>query len=94
MALYDRITLPVQDERVNHTKWVVLCVIPMLLWRSFAGKSKAAFEDFYFDVCTMDYSRMSQAMDALVDLMNRTDKVRLTGPGTDLTFSIKGIPCN
>lgn len=91
MALYDRITLPVQDERVNHTKWVVLRY-PNASMAQLAGKSKAAFEDFYFDVCTMDYSRMSQAMDALVDLMNRTDKVRLTGPGTDLTFSIKGIP--
>ena len=31
-------------------------------------------------------------MDSLVTLMNKTDKVRLTGPGTDLTFSIKDIP--
>ena len=31
-------------------------------------------------------------MDPLVDLMQRTDKVRLVGPDTDLTFSIKGIP--
>ena len=35
---------------------------------------------------------MSRAMDKLVDLMNRTDKVRITGEGTDLTFSIKDIP--
>ena len=27
-----------------------------------------------------------------MDRMNRTDRVRLKGPGTDLTFSIKGIP--
>ena len=31
-------------------------------------------------------------MDNLVALMNKTDKVRLVGPGTDLTFSIKDIP--
>ena len=30
-------------------------------------------------------------MDPLVDLMNRTDKVHILAPGTDLTFSIKGI---
>ncbi len=35
---------------------------------------------------------MSKAMDALVGIMQRTDKVRLTAPGTDLTFSIRGIP--
>ena len=35
---------------------------------------------------------MAKAMKALVALMDRTDQVRLTGKGTDLTFSIKGIP--
>ena len=54
--------------------------------------SQAAFEDFFFDVCTMDYSKMDKAMDALVARMEKTDKVRLVGPGTDLTMSIKGMP--
>ena len=49
-------------------------------------------QDFFFDVCTMDYSKMGKAMKNLVELMNRTDRVRLTGPGTDLRFSIKDIP--
>jgi aminopeptidase len=57
-----------------------------------AKMSTEAFEDFYFDVCNLDYGKMSKAMDALVELMNRTDKVRLTGENTDLTFSIKDIP--
>ena len=35
---------------------------------------------------------MNEAAKALVELMTRTDKVRLTGVGTDLTFSIKDIP--
>lgn len=51
--------------------------------------STEAFEDFYFEVCNLDYGKMDKAMDSLVTLMNKTDKVRLTGPGTDLTFSIK-----
>ena len=54
--------------------------------------STDAFEDFYFNVCNLDYEKMSKAMDPLVDLMNRTDKVRITAKDTDLTFSIKGIP--
>lgn len=49
------------------------------------------FEDFYFNVCTLDYQKMSKAMDNLVDLMNHTDKVHIIGPETNLTFSIKGI---
>ncbi|MBQ3963863.1 MAG: aminopeptidase, partial [Firmicutes bacterium] len=57
-----------------------------------AGMSKEAFEDFYYNVCTLDYSKMDKAMDALQALMERTDKVHLVAPGTDLTFSIKDIP--
>lgn len=91
LQLYDRIMQPVLDCRVNKTKWVLLRYSNPSM-AQLAGKSLAGFEDFYFQVCTMDYQRMSQAMDALTELMNRTDKVRLVGPGTDLTFSIKGIP--
>ncbi len=54
--------------------------------------SSEAFEDFCLAVSTLDYARMDKAMDPLVELMARTDRVRVTAPGTDLTFSIKGIP--
>jgi aminopeptidase len=57
-----------------------------------AGKSTEAFEAFYFNVCTMDYRRMGQAMKPLKARMVATDRVRIVGPGTDLRFSIKGIP--
>jgi len=53
--------------------------------------SKEAFEDFYFNVCNLDYRKMSRAMDKLVELMEKTDEVRIVGEGTDLTFSIKGM---
>ncbi|MBC7293572.1 MAG: aminopeptidase, partial [Thermoleophilia bacterium] len=57
-----------------------------------AGMSTQAFEDLCLAVSTLDYARMDAAMDPLVALMEQTDQVRITGPGTDLTFSIKGIP--
>lgn len=79
------------DIRVKKTRWVVLRY-PNDSMAQLANTSREAFEDFYFNVCNLDYSKMSKAMDALVDYMNRTDKVRLVGPGTDLTFSIKDIP--
>ncbi|GIM46800.1 aminopeptidase [Collibacillus ludicampi] len=76
--------------RVKKTKWVVLRW-PSGSMAQLANMSTEAFEEFYFQVCTLDYKRMSEAMDSLQDLMNRTDRVRIVGPGTDLTFSIKGI---
>jgi aminopeptidase len=53
--------------------------------------STEAFEDFYFKVCTLDYRRMAPGMKALSELMTKTDRVQIKGPGTDLKFSIKGI---
>jgi aminopeptidase len=91
MNMYNKALRPVLDYRVNHTKWVVLRY-PNNAMAQLAGMSLEAFESFYFEVCTLDYGKMSKAMDPLVELMNRTDRVRLTGKGTDLTFSIKDIP--
>jgi hypothetical protein len=54
--------------------------------------STEAFEDFYFKVCLLDYKALVPAMNALKKLMDKTDRVEITGPGTDLRFSIKGIP--
>ena len=83
---------PVMDQRVNHTKWVVLRW-PTPAMAQLAGTSTEQFEDFYFDVCTLDYAKMALAEESLKDRMMKTDRVRLKGPlDTDLTFSIKGIP--
>lgn len=91
LNMYYRKTQPVLDYRVNETKWVVLRY-PNESMAQLAGTSLESFEDFYFEVCTLDYAKMSKAMDSLVELMNRTDKVHIKGPGTNLTFSIKDIP--
>ena len=91
LNMYYKLTSPTLDYRVNKTKWVVLRY-PNPSMAQLANKSQEAFEAFYFDVCTLDYKKMSKAMDPLVDLMNRTDRVHIKGPGTDLRFSIKDIP--
>lgn len=80
-----------RDIRVPKTRWVVLRY-PNAAMAQLAKMSTEGFEDFYFDVCNLDYAKMDKAMDNLVEFMNKTDKVRLVGPGTDLTFSIKDIP--
>jgi aminopeptidase len=95
VQLVSRLMKPVLDHRVGRTKWVVLRW-PSAAMAQQAGMSTEAFEDFYFKVCTLDYSRMVPGMKALADLMRRTDRVHIKGPGTDLRFSIKGIgaqPC-
>ncbi len=90
VRLISRLMKPVLDHRVGKTKWVVLRW-PTPAMAQQAGLSTEAFEDFFFRVCTLDYSRMGPGMKALADLMRRTDRVHVKGPGTDLRFSIKGI---
>lgn len=90
MAMYSRLTRPVLNYRVSKTRWCVLRW-PTPSMAQAAGMSTEAFEDLYFDVCTMDYRKMARAMVPLEKRMKRTDRVHIKGPGTDLQFSIKGI---
>ena len=82
---------PLQDQRVQKTKWVVLRW-PTPAMAQLANMSTEAFEDFFFKVCTLDYRKLVPGMKALKTLMEKTDQVQIKGPGTDLRFSIKGIP--
>lgn len=80
------------EQRINHTKWCVLRW-PTPSMAQLAQMSTEEFENFYFDVCTLDYGRMDRMAQPLADRMRRTDRVHLKGPGeTDLKFSIKNIP--
>jgi aminopeptidase len=91
MKLIAKKMQPVQDQRVKKTKWVVLRW-PTPSMAQLAGMSTEAFEDFYFEVCTLDYRKLAPGMKALKRLMQKTDRVEIRGPGTDLRLSIKGIP--
>ncbi|MCL2861994.1 MAG: aminopeptidase [Firmicutes bacterium] len=85
-----KITDPIQRWRVDKTRWVVLRY-PNESMSQLASMSTEKFTDYYFNVCGLDYKKMAKAMDGLVGLMKKTDKVRIVSPGTDITFSIKGV---
>lgn len=82
---------PVHLETRVQKKWCIL-EFPNGTFANNANMSEEAFEEYFFKVCNLDYEKMSKAMDSLVELMDKTDKVRIVGPGTDLRFSIKDIP--
>jgi len=93
--LYAKTLRPVLDHRINKTRWCVLRWPTPSMAQS-ANMSTEAFENFYFDVCTMDYERMAKAVLPLKKWMEEADRVHIKGPGTDLTFSIRGVgakPC-
>ncbi len=92
MLLYNKYyTLPVHlEQRVRSTRW---CLInyPNKYLASRSNLTLKEYSELYYRVCTLDYNRLSNAMDRLVELMTKTNKVRIIGEGTDITFSIKGI---
>lgn len=93
IRLYEKSWLkPVHfDIRVPKTRWVVLRW-PSPSMAQQAQMSTEAFENFYFDVCTLDYQKMEKAAKPLQQLMEKTDEVWIKGHGTDLKFSIENIP--
>ena len=95
MGAYMKKMKPTLDHRVKKTRWCVLRW-PNPAMAQQAHQSTEAFEDFYFKVCTLDYARMKPGMAALKRLMEKTKKVHIRGPETDLRFSIEGmsaVPC-
>ncbi len=89
-ALYSKTIRPVMDHRVNETKWCVLRW-PNASMAQSANMSTEAFEDFFFQVCTMDYAKMAAASKPLEERMAKAGDVHITAPGTDLRFSIKDM---
>lgn len=93
MEIYNKIyQTPVHlEERVKNTRWCILRY-PNESMAQMARMSLEEFTEFFYNVCTIDYSKMEKAMEPLKQLLSNTDKVHIIGPGTDLTFSVKGIP--
>ncbi len=94
LSNYRKMLKPLQPRRLGK-KWVLLNYPT----EGFAQKMKMSWDqyfDYMFDVMNVDYVKMGKAMEPLKKLMLKTDKVRMVGPGTDISFSIKGInviPC-
>ena len=86
-AYWDEVHIPVRLKK----KWCVLRY-PNPAMAQLAERATEEFADFYFRVCTLDYRQLSVAMDPLAELIERTERVTLKGPGTDLSFSIAGLP--
>ena len=77
-------------ERIRNTKWCVLRY-PNDSMAQAAGMSTEAFEDYFFAACCIDYARFNQLIRPLTGLVKKTDRVCIKAPGTELTFSIKGM---
>lgn len=81
--------------RINERRWVLLNY-PSRLDAYKAGMKSVDYYNYAIDVMNIDYKQMRNLIEPLKKLMEKTDNVRIIGPGTDLSFSIKDmkvIPC-
>lgn len=88
-------TLELDDIRINQRKWVLLNY-PSTLDAYKSGKTTEEFYNFALDVMSVDYKKYNEDIVPLKELMEKTNMVRIVGPNTDISFSIKNmnaIPC-
>ena len=82
---------PYKDIQINNRRWVLLNY-PSLVDSYKAKMEPDEFYNFAMKCMTVDYDKMEKDLMPLKRLMEKTDKVRIVGPGTDISFSIKGMP--
>ncbi len=91
-SLYDKIyTQQIHFDIRCKKRWVLLRY-PTSSFAQLSGMGTKEFEKYFFDVCGLDYSKMDKASKKLKALMEKTDKVKIVAPNTNLEFSIKGLP--
>ncbi|MEI6206860.1 MAG: aminopeptidase [Desulfuromonadales bacterium] len=91
MVTYQRVTKPLIDQRVKHTRWCVTRY-PTHAAAQEARMSLDEYEDYLFSACCIDWKAESKKQDKLKKLMDMAKKVRITAPDTELSFSIDGMP--
>lgn len=90
MNAYNTVTRKAINTRLTK-KWVVL------RWptHGYAQKAEMNYND-YVEFCmnsmVNDYEKMTHDLEPLKQLMDQTSNVRIVGPETNLTFSIKDVP--
>lgn len=81
----------VDDIRINERRWVLLNY-PSLVDAVKSHMKIEEFKEYAMKVMNVDYKEMCKLTLPLKELMERSKKVRIVGPNTDLSFSIEGMP--
>jgi aminopeptidase len=79
------------DCIINHRQWA-LFYWPTQAQAQKAGSSYERWLDHVLAVSLIDYEKLYQAEQLLAARMEAADKVRISAPGTELDFSIAGLP--
>ena len=81
---------PYKEIQINERRWVLLNY-PSIADSNKAKMTPEEFYNFAFLTMTVDYDKMYEDMLPLKRLIDKTERVRIVGPKTDISFSIKGM---
>lgn len=85
---YNKILSPVL-KKIMDKRWV-LTNYPVEAFAQDACMSLEEYEDFLYDAVLVDYKKMDEEMDKVINIFDAANTVRIVGRETDLTFSIQG----
>lgn len=89
-TLFRKATLPLSQRVISLQMPWVGCQFPVPALAQDAGMSLAAYEDFLYGACLLDWDEEGRKMRRLADRFDAADEVRIVGEGTDLTLSLAG----
>ncbi|MBO8162736.1 MAG: aminopeptidase [Brevibacillus sp.] len=82
---------PLTMTMATMKKWLLLRY-PTYGMAQLARISLPELSERFYRACTLDYGKLAERVEPLIDLLKRTERVRIVGEHTDLQFSIKGMP--
>jgi len=87
-----RTNRPIQEHVMSgKVRWVI-CNYPTPSLAQDADMSVEDYADFLFGATNIDWRAASARMHRIKERFDAADEVRIVGPDTDITFSIKGRP--
>lgn len=89
--LFNKIHTQAIDYDIRLKKRWVLLRYPTPGFAQLASMGTKEFTKYYFDVCNFEYEKLTDACNKLKNLIEKTDRVKIVAPGTNLEFSIKGM---
>jgi aminopeptidase len=66
------------------------CYYPTTAAAQDAGLPHAAFEDFLYGACLIDWHELRERMERIAENFDRAETVRIVAPETDIAFSLVG----
>ncbi|HEX3453883.1 MAG TPA: aminopeptidase [Gaiellaceae bacterium] len=90
LALLQAGTRPLLQRILDYELRWIGCQYPTPALAQDAGMSLAAFEDFLFGACLLDWDAERKRMRGYADRFEEAEEVRIVADGTDLTLGVAG----